>query len=400
MTTERVDPVVRARGRTPGPEAVGGIAAVIVVAIVALGVMSPFASGSGDGASPTPAPSVTASPTARATPVIDPAVADLLIVVNQQLTRSGERLQQELDHDPFRTADASTLIRELNASARFGGEALPALGSVPEAAALAGRLGAVYDSLREIATRTLRASITNAPAYRQGAEQLVAQLADLPALQDELVRLKSGPSGPSESPAGSSPMPSAASPGPPSSAPPTSPPSSGPTRVPTAAPTPAPTVAPAGPSQVVNGGFEAGVGPPWSLRVAPGARATIQADDVTFAAGGAAARVEIAAQTPAFAGIVLAQPGIRLASGARYEIRVALRAETARDVRIQVSSQAGETYLTRVATATPTWSVASFVFTAPVSDADAVIELGLGRSAITTWVDEVYLGPPPVSIEP
>ena len=239
MTTERVDPVVRVRGRTPGPEAVGGIAAVIVVAIVAFGVMSPFASGSGDVASPTPAPSVTASPTARATPVIDPAVADLLIVVNQQLTRSGERLQQELDHDPFRTADVSTLIRELNASARFGGEALPALGSVPEAAALAGRLGAVYDSLREIATRTLRASITNAPAYRQGAEQLVAQLADLPALQDELVRLKSGPS---ESPAGSSPGPSAASPGPSSSASPSSlPPSSAPSPAPTVAPTLAPT---------------------------------------------------------------------------------------------------------------------------------------------------------------
>lgn len=398
MTTQRVRPAVRSGSHLPGPEVVGGIVTVAVVVIVSLGVLSPFSFGSGGVESASPSPSMTASPTAGATPGFDPAVADLLIVVNQQLTRTGERLQQELDHDPFRTPDASSLIRELNASARFGEDALPALGSSTEAAALAGRLGAVYSSLREIANQTLRASITNAPAYRRGAEQVVDQLADLPALQDELMQLESIPS---RTPSSSSSAPSDEPPVPSSTVSPSeTAPSPVPSPAPSASSTPSPLPSPAGPSQVVNGGFEAGVGPPWSLRMGFGAQATIRADRETFAAGGTAARVDITTESPAFSGIVLRQPGLRLAAGARYEIRAALRAATPRDVRIQVSSQAGETYLTRVATATGAWSVASFVFTAPVSDADAVIEFGLGRSGSTVWVDEVYLGPAQVSLEP
>ncbi|MDH4142363.1 MAG: carbohydrate binding domain-containing protein, partial [Chloroflexota bacterium] len=334
-----------------------------------------------------PAPTGTTAPSPRATPLIDVAVADLLIVVNQQLDRSGERLALELDHTPFRTADVSTVIRELNGSARFGSDALSALAPGPSAADLAERLGVLYESLREIANRTLRASITNAPAFRLGAQQLVEQLAELPALQDELIRLRSGASSPSPSVAPPSVTPSGA-------------PSAGPSPTPSIEPSPSsPSIAPVGPSQVVNGGFEEGVGPPWSLRLAAGARATLDAETESVAAGALAARVEIQAQSPAYAGIVLRQSGMRLEAGARYAIRVSLRSGAPRDIRVQVSSQAGDTYLTRVAAANRAWSTSSFVFTAPISDADAVIEFGLGRSAITTWIDEVYFGPP-LTIEP
>ncbi|MDH5244779.1 MAG: hypothetical protein OEX05_12670, partial [Chloroflexota bacterium] len=306
MTWGRVDGTLRARGRGTGPEAVGGFAALVVVMVVALSVLPRSEGGSLDGGTGSPAPTGTTAPSPRATPLIDVAVADLLIVVNQQLDRSGERLAQELDHTPFRTADVSTVIRELNGSARFGSDALSALAPGPSAADLAERLGALYESLREIANRTLRASITNAPAYRVGAQQLVEQLAELPALQDELIRLRSG---------ASSPSPSAATP----SAPPSDAPSDGPSPTPSTEPPPAsPSIAPAGPSQVVNGGFEDGVGPPWSLRLAGGARATLDAESDSVAAGALAARVEIQAQSPAYAGIVLRQSGMQLEAGASY----------------------------------------------------------------------------------
>jgi hypothetical protein len=69
-----------------------------------------------------------------------------------------------------------------------------------------------------------------------------------------------------------------------------------------------------------------------------------------------------------------------------------LRAEAAREVRVRVASQSGDAYLTRIAAVGTTWSVASFTFLAPASDEDAVLQIELGRSDATTWVDEVVLG--------
>lgn len=159
-----------------------------------------------------------------------------------------------------------------------------------------------------------------------------------------------------------------------------------------------PTSSPAGPSQLVNGGFESGVGPPWSLRVGPGADATLSADNDDPAAGKTAARVDISAVTAATRSVVLQQGGIRLAAGASYEIRASVRSAVPRDFRIQVASTDSEAYVTRLVSAGPAWSVVTITFIAPVSDDDAILEFALGRDETTTWIDEAYLGPAPDTI--
>jgi hypothetical protein len=42
---------------------------------------------------------------------------------------------------------------------------------------------------------------------------------------------------------------------------------------------------------------------------------------------------------------------------------------------------------------TSAWSTQSFVFIAPVSDSRATLEIDLGRSIVTTWIDGVSLRP-------
>jgi hypothetical protein len=322
--------------------------------------------------------------------LVDPAVADLLLSLDGQLLEEGDRLTAELARDPFRAAEVSSIVRAINVSARFGVDAVTSLGTTAAALDMIERLGAIYGSLREIAVATLRASITNPAAYRTGAERVVEALAPLPALQDALEVLRAG-------------LP------PPTPTPPPASPSATPTPIPSAppSPTPAPTLAPAspnqaspsasaspvvlGPSQIVDGGFESGVGPPWELRLEAGAGATLTADSQTRAVGAQSARVDIVAPTVAFGGVTVRQPGLRLEGGGRYTVRIALRATELREVRVHLVSQVGQTYLTRVATAGPVWSVATFTFTAPVSDSDAVLEVGLGRTAVTTWLDDVWL---------
>ncbi|MEX1171226.1 MAG: carbohydrate binding domain-containing protein [Chloroflexota bacterium] len=382
MTRGPVTPVVRPGPRVPGPELLGGLVALSVVAILTITLAWPLETGGpaapGATASPTAPPSIQPTPSA----VVDPAIADLLIIVNRRLIRIGESLSQELARDPLRTTDVSTAIRELNGIARYGGEALDALGPDPAAQAFAERLGQVYASLREEATLTLGASVTNVTAYRRGAERLVEMLEALPPLQDELATLKvSRPTGLASTSPGPTPVPT-----------------TGATPVSTAsadvAPSPgsSPRPVPGGPSQLVNGGFEDGVGTPWALQLAPGASATIEQDRVTFATGPAAARIDVSAGTPAFSGISLQQRGLRIQAGARFTFAIALRSEAARDVRIRIASHTGETYVARVAAASQTWSVTQFTFAAPISDDDAVLEIDVGRSDVTIWLDDVHLG--------
>ena len=332
-----------------------------------------------------PTPSIAAVPSATRIFVVDRAVADLLIKLNDQILDSGDRLTVEIERDPFRPADASTIIREINASARFGVDAVSSLGTSAVALGMIDRLGGVYAALREIATATLRASIGNASAYRSGGEGMVEALLELPALQERLEDLRAGTAPPTPSPTAPSPRPSASK-SPEVTATPSSSVSS-PSPSPTQAPSPSTSGGALGPSQIENGGFESGVGPPWELRVGPGAAATVEVDQQVRAAGSRSARIEIATTTPAFGSVTLQQGGLRLAAGGRYTVRVGLRAAEPREVRIYLVSRSGETYLTRVATAGPDWNVASFTFTAPVSDVDAVLEVGLGRTPVDTWVD-------------
>ena len=85
------------------------------------------------------------------------------------------------------------------------------------------------------------------------------------------------------------------------------------------------------------------------------------------------------------------QAGIEVAASRRYVCKVALRAAADREVRVRVTSSSGATYGTRLVTVGPAWTVVEFEFGSFVQDPAAVVNIDLGRSAITTWVDAVQI---------
>lgn len=364
------DPDVRPPDRRlPGPEA---IAAVLAIAMLAL-LGSTITAGSGGlrpGASGGPAPNATpGAPTAP--PVLDPSIVLLLEELNLQLAEHGRSLERAVAAEPFRVSDVAATIRRINALANVGADNVRVLGDGPADDDIGARMGTAYATLTQTATDALAASIANESAYKVAAGVLVDLIAELPGLQAELVRIAAARPSPSPS-AGpdTSVAPSPGTPGP-----------SGPT----------PSAAPG--EQIVDGGFELGVGQPWVFSVAPGSAAELRADAEEPAQGSAAARVEISLPSSAFSGISLHQDGLVLAAGARYTVSVRLRAAAPREVRIHVASSVGASYLTRVATIDTDWMSHSFTFTAPVSDERALLEIDLGRSAATTWIDSVSLAP-------
>jgi hypothetical protein len=381
--------------RIAGPEVVAALLSIVVVAsAVLLFGGSPLGdSPPGAAAEPSGSAAAQGSPAApRPSERIDRAIADLLISVGQELLDAGVQLTEEVERDPSRAPEIATLVREVNATARYGSDALPALGTTSEAQDLIAQLGPIYDELQSIADDTLRSSITNTAAYEEGAISLIQVIDRLPPLQAELEALRDAPvvvSAPPSAPASATVEPSASLSVDPSAsaAPPSQQPDPSGSLVPGGSPGPG-TIA----TQLINGGFEEGVVRGWSLVAAPGVEVSIDPDELQPAAGTASARIDIATATPAFSGISLQQEGIRLSAGAPYTVQVALRAEAAREVRVRVASQSGDAYLTRIAAVGTTWSVASFTFLAPASDQDAVLQIELGRSDATTWVDEVVLG--------
>jgi hypothetical protein len=66
-----------------------------------------------------------------------------------------------------------------------------------------------------------------------------------------------------------------------------------------------------------------------------------------------------------------------------------LRSTANREVRFRVASTAADVYASQIAVVTPLWTAQSWVFTAPASDEAAVLEIDVGRSASTVWIDAV-----------
>ncbi len=377
--------------RFPGPEVVAATLVAILLIVVGTGlVVGRVAGPVGPRSSASPTPGGSLAP-ATPGPVVDPGVVDLLGVLNQRLLDAGDELGLELEADPFRPGDVAALIREVNATVQFGADAIPTLGGHTGEDQVGGRLAAVYAALGETATTTLRASVTNETEYRTGAGAIIALIEALPPLQAELEVLADTPAPTAVATARPTAPPTA-------SAAPSPPPSAAPTATPAPTPTPAPgspaptPVAVAG-EQIEDGGFEAGVGPPWEFRVGVDAVATIAGDSASPGAGSTSARIEIAVPSSAYSGVSLRQPGLALQAGSRYSMTLSLRSEAPREIRLRITSLAGASYLTRLATVGPTWSTVTFDFVAPSTDPDAAIEIELGRSDVTTWLDSVSFAP-------
>ncbi len=356
------------------PEVAGALISVAVVAVVLTG--GRFGSASVPRVSPGPSASPSFAASSAPTHIVDAALVNLLATVNDQLAAGGARLAERARAVPFPTADIATLIRELNATARSALELIPQLERQPGAIPMADRLSAFYDAIRTTATAGLQGSVTNAAAYGRTAADLAVTLEALPTLQADLQALLLLP--PASVPPADSPSPSD---------------SAGPTASdePPATPTTDPTPPVGGPDLVTGGGFDGGVGSPWTLVLDPGVNAQLAADADRFASAPIAARISISTPTTSRGAIALRQAGMPIEAGASYVMRVALAASEPREVVLRVASLDGVTYGARIVVATAAWTIYELQFSAPIGDLSAVLSIALGRSTATTWIDDVSL---------
>ncbi|HET9754981.1 MAG TPA: hypothetical protein VFP66_00650 [Candidatus Limnocylindrales bacterium] len=383
----------------PGPEVIGTVLAVIVVVVIGTTAFAgPPASPTGSG-SPRPTQSVAAA-TASPKPLVDPGTVKLLRAVNERLAGFAVGLQRELDRSTLRTNEVQALIRQVSNTVSLGSELLSGLGGALGENEPGGKMAALYKVMGDSAIKTLDASVQNDAEYRVGAGLLVKWIPELGPLQAELDALALGPPPtPVVSPSSALPSAPASSP-PPSSAP-------APSSQPPASVTPAPPVgspppsggpippepSPAPDEQVTNGGFEIGVGPPWALFVGLGGQASLAADTSAPSAGTTAAVVDITVGSPAYSGISLRQPGMRIEVGRHYLLTMWMRSEIAREIRVRITSTAGNSYVARTATVGPAWAPITFQIIAPGTDQNAVLAIDLGRSDVTTWLDSVSFRP-------
>jgi hypothetical protein len=302
----------------------------------------------------------------------------VLEVTHERLAATGEALQQELLAAQISAPDIATLLRSVTQTARFGLETADRLAQYPIASDLAADLRIYYEALLETTARGLAASLANTEAYRVAAAETVLLFERLPAFNLRLAVLRRPGPIPTATPT-PSPAPSGS-------------PSDGPSGSPSVAPSgsPSPPVEPSRPpgELLLNGGFEEGVGAAWQLRVTSGA-ARLETD--TAAHGGQlAARVAITSGTDIRSGIALRQPGVQLSAGTRYVASVALRATDPRQVRIQVATDDGRVYGTRLFSVGTDWQVYEFDFV-PFEAASALFEVAVGRSTIAVSVDDASL---------
>jgi hypothetical protein len=357
-----------------GPERLAALLTVILVAVVVAAASwpaSPIDDGTGPGASPSPS----VRPTA--TSLVEPALLESFEVLHSRLVATGDALEQELLATQLETPEIATLLRNLNANARFGIESADRLARTPRAADLAGDLRAYYEELNAIAGRGLAAALSNTEAYRVAAAETLVALERLAEFDKRLDALRHPTVEPSPSPTVSpsaSPSPSASGSLEPTPSASAAPPTAAPTRPPGEA--------------LDNADFEQGVGIAWELHVESGS-ADLVADQDPFE-GFVAARVEIAAATDVRSGITLRQGGIRLSAGTRYVASVALRAAVPREVRVRIATDDGKVYGTRLFSVGTDWQVYAFDFL-PFESDTAFFELGLGRSDAAVSVDAASL---------
>ncbi len=159
---------------------------------------------------------------------------------------------------------------------------------------------------------------------------------------------------------------------------------------------PATTIAGAGgPDQVQDGDFEAGAGP-WALGVTSPASATWSLDRTTAASGTTSAKVVVSAGVAAAGWDVnLGQQGASVAGGQSYTL--SFWAKSSAGQAVLASVHLGAAPWTAVAkqwfTTTTGWQQYRLTFTPAASASNLVLQLDVGQSAGTVWLDAVSFAP-------
>lgn len=117
-------------------------------------------------------------------------------------------------------------------------------------------------------------------------------------------------------------------------------------------------------------------------------RATTALDEPLSGNGSTSLRVELVSTSGARAGIAVRQDGMTLAAGARYSVRMTVRASAARDIRLRVIGPNEETFTVRLVTVGPTAAVATLEFTALLDEPSAAFQIDLGGATGTVWLDD------------
>lgn len=354
--------------------------AVSIIVTVAVGLVIPsfvprFSFGAGAGSSPNPVVGVLSpQPESR----FDTASIGLIIELNRLIGQSEAPLKDTLAKKPLDATQVRTELSRIMVNVRLGLDAAGRLQSRPESRTVGKHVATYYESLSAIADGSFQAALANEPVHRRAAQQMIAALARRTAIDDELKALLAL--------ARASPSPPPASQGPPVSASPS----------PVTTATPAASGIPGGPipgDLVVNGGFEAGVAP-WQLALLdPAAFARSTTDRTQARAGQTSLRIDITSGSNSRAGIAVEQLGLRIEGDSRYVVQLFARADVGREIRVAVRNSLGTTYGGRVFAVGPTWTALELEFTALTSDPAATLEVDLGRSTATVWLDAISVAP-------
>jgi hypothetical protein len=367
----------------PGPEAVAGILVLLLFGVVALaGLPDSRRAGSGTG-QPSGSPGRTSAPSGAA-PSAHPLQNEILAVLelDRRLLENRAELTKLLPPSAFKGADVAAVLRRANATVGEGLEPAGRLSLEPSTEVLGSKLELLYAGARTIANDALRAALSSS-SYRVAAVAIVDAFAALPAIDAGLTALLAGP------PPSASPSPSSGpivSPRPTTSPPPK--PSASPIRPsPSVSPSASP-VATTGGQLLTNPGFETGIAPWRLVQAGPLDRATTGPDAALAGSGSQSLRVELDSTSGKPTGTAIRQAGLALEAGARYSVRVTVRASSTRDIRLRVIGPNEETFTVRLVTVGPNAAVATLGFTSLIDEPSAAFEIDLGGSTGTVWLDD------------
>jgi len=135
---------------------------------------------------PTTAPIATTAPGGRTGSPLVPVAATAALkgtaAVNARIASTGAPLAAALADADFDSQAVAQILRRLNFEAGAAQALLPALDSWGEASTVHAQLRTFYDGLRATASQALDVSIRNDEAYRAAAQDVLQQLAGLPAI--------------------------------------------------------------------------------------------------------------------------------------------------------------------------------------------------------------------------
>jgi hypothetical protein len=354
------------------PESVAlGIIVIVTVAVSLPSIAPRLSFGGGPGANPVASlPLLTPPPESR----YDTGSAGLVLELDRLIGQSEQPLKEALAK---RQLDPTAIRSELSrivVNVRLGLDVAARLQARAESRKLGEHVAGYYEGLRAIADRSFKAALANEAAHRRAAEDMIAALDKRRELDLELKAfLKKAEA--DQLPASPSPVPSPSAPAAIASPSASASASSGTGGTPG--------------DVVVNGSFEDGP-TPWRLSFRdPAAIADSSVDRAQARVGQASLRIEINAGSDSRSGIAIEQSGLAIVGDSRYLVRLFAQTERPREIRVAILSSSGATFGGRVFDVGTTWTALEFEFTALRSDDNARLEVDLGRSTETVWLDAI-----------